>query len=60
MAHSKDFIDGLKAAEAITAKELAAAEKELSYDLSESVSERTKVRRDTASKILREIRKAMI
>ena len=58
MAHSKDFIDGLKAAEAIVAMEWAAAEKELGYNLAASVRERTEVRRNTAELILREIRKA--
>ena len=59
MAHSKDFIDGLKRAEAIVATELAAAEKELGYSLSANNRERTEVRRNTAESILREIRKAM-
>jgi len=60
VAHSKDFIDGLKAAEAIAEKELSAAERELGYNLAASVRERTEVRRNTAETILREIRRAMV
>jgi hypothetical protein len=59
LAHSKDFIDGLRSAETIAVDELAAAEKELGYNLSSSVRERTEVRRNTAETILQKIRKAM-
>lgn len=59
MPLSKDFIDGLKAAETIVTKELTSAAKELDHKLSASVKERTEVRKNTAKKILAAIRKAM-
>jgi hypothetical protein len=59
-ARHEGRIDGLKAAEEIARREFEAAKKEYSYkNLSPSVRERTRVRRDTANKIAVNIRKEL-
>jgi hypothetical protein len=54
----KGIAAGRQQAADLAQEELAAAEKELTYNLSSSVKERTKVRRNTAKTILDKIKKS--
>ena len=52
------IVAGRRQAADLAQEELAAAEKELTYNLSSSVKERTEVRRNTAKTILDKIKKS--